>query len=355
MDAPQTGEVLLRDVWTIVQNAPTVQYLYYLQNPDPDATPYEGSFWRFDLQTGQQTKIAARPLESILDQLVQGQLSSDGQWIAYQRDTGENSADLFLMRSDGTDETLLARGVGTVAEGCEAYFAWSPDSSKLAFNRYDEQAATPGWQLEVIAVEQPTLATRVVANPFLKFIGWTDAEHLLLLTGVPPAEALHIDEASVTTQTSRTVLAFERGVGAGCFELAPDGKQLLVNMDGGGIFDLSSQTMRPAPISDTFHGGWSPDSSAFVTLPQQNLDQAVFARSANATVTQTVRLAPAALPTSETGWRLLWASPDGRYLASCQLTRLPDRRSGFRMVVYDIVNNRWSLVAPGCGFVLGWT
>jgi TolB protein len=91
----------------------------YLMNPD-------GTNQRRLTQNGDGDAMAA--------------LSPDGKKIAFDsnrdRIDGEpiNTSDLFLMNTDGTDQTLLTRGSSA---------AWSPDGKSIAFHASASGAGTP--------------------------------------------------------------------------------------------------------------------------------------------------------------------------------------------------------------------
>lgn len=357
--APQADEPRLRDLWPIRTDLPATRYLFYMENPldyPEPATPYEGSFWRVDLQTGERVLIATRP-QVDTGRLAHGQLSPDGQWIAYLvADPNEQSGDLYLMRSDGSDEQFIAQTVETATGNCNAGVSWSPDSSRLAYVRYSADAAVFGAQLEVLEVAQPRSVTLAAAAAFMKFGGWSDTNKLIFLTGSPPTTPQRIDEVDLTTQATRTITTFERGVGSYCLELSPDRASLLLNLETGNwILNTSSGELAPTTVYNTFVTSWSSTSDALLTMPSRDDEgRAMFVARATPTVSQTVRFTPAIVPGSAIAWRSLWASADGRYLASCQLTELPDRRGGFRLIAYNVAGQQWRLIAPGCGTVLGW-
>jgi dipeptidyl aminopeptidase/acylaminoacyl peptidase len=352
---PQADEVQLGDRWPIRTDLPATRYLFYMENPldyPEPATPYEGSFWRVDLQTGERVLIATWQ-QVDTGRLAQGQLSPDGQWIAYLvADPNEQSGSLYLMRSDGSDEQFIARTVETATGNCNAGVSWSPDSSRLAYVRYSADAAVVGAQLEVLEVAQPRSVTLATAASFMSFGGWSTNDRLIFFVSSPPTEPHRIDEVDLTTQTTRTITVIDRGLGSYCLMLSPNGEQLLINR---WILNTRSGELALTAVYNTIATSWSATSDALLMMPSRDAEgRAMFVARAAPTVTQTVRFTPAIVPGSQIAWRSLWASPDGRYLASCQLTELPDGRGGFRLIAYSVAEQQWRLVAPGCGTVLGW-
>jgi len=70
-------------------------------------------------------------------------VSPDGSWVAFERDFSDGSADIGLVRSDGTDEHLLP---SLCEDPCAAALAprWTPDGSHLVYTEVDGPFDGPG-------------------------------------------------------------------------------------------------------------------------------------------------------------------------------------------------------------------
>ena len=349
---PQPGELLLRDIWPMVTDISPTRYLYYMRSEEV-SNGIENSFWRVDVQDMRQTQLASSVAGSGLEQ---GLLSPDGAWIAYQVDTGENSADLFVMPAEGGSPIFIAGNVGSVAEGCDSYLAWSPDSQQIAFNRYDSTSPTPGWSLEVTRLDQPISTQPILSAPLLKLIGWTGVNRLLTYSGDYGQMPL-IQEFDIQQKTHRILQEFPRRTGTYCSKFSSERAHALLNLSTGNwLLDTTSGQMQPVAVRNGGRTTWSPRDIALIELPSTSPQQPIVVLRETLTSTQTVRMLPEGLPGSNDvdHWGISSAAPDGRFIAACQLVAMPEGAYLRRLALYDIVQHRWSIVSNGCGFVLGW-
>ena len=67
--------------------------------------------------------------------------SPDGTQIAFDRGPGKGPYDLFVMNSDGSNETNLSTGLGTVNGALD----WSPDGTRILFQSDRAGSGTDLW------------------------------------------------------------------------------------------------------------------------------------------------------------------------------------------------------------------
>jgi len=344
--SPQGDEQLLRDLLDTSSSTPAVRFFYYVENPAPESDVTEARFWRVDLQTGAQTLITTRPVLDAFDTIAQSRLSPDGQWLAYayQPDPNENAGDLFVMRVDGSEERLVAEGIGTTAEGCEAYFAWSPDSASLAINRYEDAPVDPGWRLEVVDIEQPSATVQLVAAPFLKFAGWVSQQKLLYITGSVVDRIPHVEEVDITNQQRRTVYSFEQDTGMYCVEPSPNGATAIINAENGNWqLDLATGQIQPSSVYNIMHATWLPDGAIVLVLQDE---RTFLSRAATPLASDFIHFLPETPP--ETNWSSFDASPDGQYLVACQSITQENRSRNSYLLLYTVASNTWSVIQAEC-------
>jgi dipeptidyl aminopeptidase/acylaminoacyl peptidase len=345
MGSPEGDEQLLRDLLDTSSANPAVRFFYYIENPLPGSTTItEARFWRVDLQTGAQTLITTRPILGTFDTMAESQISPDGQWLAYQRRTGDNAGDLYVMRVDGSEEQLLARGVGTLGGGCVAYFAWSPDSTSIAVNRFDRASADPGWRLEVVDIAQPDAAVQIVAAPFLKFAGWVSQQKLLYITGSIPERIPYVEEVDITNQQRRTLYSFEQDTPMYCIRPSPNGTIAIINAGNGNWqLDLATSQIQPSSVYNTSLATWLPDGATMLLLQD---DRPFLSRAATPMASAFIHLLPETPP--DTSWSSVDASPDGQYLVACQYITQENRSRNAYLLLYTVASNTWSVIQAGC-------
>jgi len=353
--SPQSDEQLLRDLLNTSSANPAVRFFYYIENPSPESEVAEARFWRVDLQTGAQTLITTRPASFHFNTVVQSQLSPDGQWLAYayQPDPNENAGDLYVMRVDGSEERLVAEGIGVVGKGCQAYFAWSPDSTLIAVNRFDRASADPGWRLELVDITQPDAAMQLVAAPFLKFGGWVSEERLLLISGYIEDRIPRVEEINITTQQRSTVYAFEKDTAMYCIKPSPNVTTALINAGNGNwLLDIATGQVQSSPVDNSTLATWFLDGSALLMLPPSGPERSFISSTDTSTTREFVRLAPDTPP--GTAWSSIDASPDSQYLVACQFINQEGHSGGAYLLLYTVASNAWSVLQAGCGPVAGW-
>jgi TolB protein len=157
--------------------------------------------------------------------------SSDGQWIAYQRNVKGGPTRLFKIRPDGTDRTALS---STCTGDCvfDADAAWSPEGKQIAFARVfgaHGKCCYPGGPL---------------------FVMHADGTHpeQVTQTGTPLADQRY-DDSGPQWSPDGTRLAFER------YDTKRDKHAICtVRLDGSDLRRLTPWTLDAGD-----HPDWSPD------------------------------------------------------------------------------------------------
>lgn len=145
----------------------------------------EGKNYRFDFKTKKESETEESPVVSTArprggraaaperGRQVDQALSPDGKWKAFHRDRNvflstATGKDERAITTDGSEKARTKNGVASWVYGeelgvREALF-WSPDSTKLAFYRFDESEVKDFY----LALDQSKFQTRLDAEPYPK-------------------------------------------------------------------------------------------------------------------------------------------------------------------------------------------
>jgi hypothetical protein len=357
---PRPGELLLRDLWPISEKAQTAPLFVVFSETVVDSATQTAvkSLWKADPRDPQQrTKIMDVPVQLLTDR-VYGQVSPDGQYIAYQIDTGENTSDLYIVRPDGSDNQFVGSGVGTANYGCEAYMGWSPDSSKLFFQRYFEEGEQFGWEFFLFEIGSTQKPISFFKGPqSLKGVGWKGNGHILIFVKDNPQTPVQLKSIAIADGSLGALAPLPFNARIFCTKLTNDQALLAVSfIHEVYTVDMTSRLFEPTGIQPASNVTWGSDNRTLLDLPEAShalLRASIIAKSGS-------KLMPVvSMPPAIARQNLIInsVSPDGQYLAFCGSAPDPLQDRQIRNWLYDVAQNEWRLLTTGfdCAQILGWT
>lgn len=238
----------------------------------------------FELYVADETGVTLKlsPLLAFREQVVDFQWSPDRGRLAFAV-IKDNGAELFSVRPDGNDLVKLDSSLPDVVVGVpgaeSAFFAWSPDSSRLAY----------------------------VADP--------DGDSVFGLFSITP-------DGQQSSQLATRI----GSVLSGTFAWSPDGSRVayVTSVQAGGVFELFS--VRPDGTDlvklnpDLVAGGdvtrfeWSPDGNRVTYVADQRVDEVVELFSVRPDGTDPVKLNPDPVAGGDVKNGFEW-SPNGSRVA----------------------------------------
>lgn len=344
---PTVAGPLLRDFWPQAPaTLPATTYLLYNEviSSTDAASPRRTAFWQVDLRDMRKRQL----LPEVADRFpVLGTISPNQRWLAYRLDrTGEPIA-LHIVQLDGSDDRRVMEGLGSPS--ADLYeFAWSPDGTQLAFNKYEKTAQGVQNAFYLYDVRADTAPKRLVHMDRAQLIGWTDDRHLL---GLIFADSVRLESITVDSGDSMALADVPIRKFVWSTILAPDRQKVFLSLDTGAyVFDLTAHTLTALSLSVAAKWPvWSIDSTALLGFPNQDPGEIQFAWLQAAAPTSLILISGA---TPTTNFNFLSAAPDGRYLVVCESRS----SAASRTLLYDVPNDRWQTLAegPDCVSVLGW-
>lgn len=362
IDGPQpgSGEVLLRDVWgasaTLASASPTRYMLYGESTPAQEdvSVPAKTTLWKIDLSdTSQRTPLFDIPFSSHANELLYGELSPDKTYLSYSR-TGavmDGRAELIMMRLDGSDEQLITTQF-TVAESLGGKgFAWSPDSTKIAYIVPQEEGQT--FYVYDLKTQISTLLYAHTGGGM--FGSWLDNERVLVFLVTDQEKPMQMTALNTTSGAQEILGEFPRW-GDVTVALSPDQTQLLISEY---VYDISSNqfTQIDNIVNRAF---WSPDGQTITSLIENT---GTTLQVAPTTGGKALEVALFSSDTTNKNFEYRGRSPDGHYLSICQGdgNAIPFEKTTIRDLIYDVQSNQWIVLKQGlyvegvqCGRLIGW-
>jgi Tol biopolymer transport system component/DNA-binding winged helix-turn-helix (wHTH) protein len=191
------------------------------------------------------------PLTSLPDRAECGNLSPDGNLLAFSRHNDSPQLSGIYVQQIGSDNSVqLTRGL---SDRCPA---WSPDGRDIAFSRYGEQEQS----IYLISALGGAERKLYSASPSFPALDWSPDGKYIAFSAAPPGHS-HSTISLLTLETLQTRKLGESIVGVQDWGpvFSPDGKQLaFVRSNGtltrGEIFVMSADGGRARRV--TFDDAW---------------------------------------------------------------------------------------------------
>jgi hypothetical protein len=343
---PVSQGVLLRDVWisshTATEEKPVL--LYSSRN----SVTGQHAFWQVSMDDiRQHVRIFDIP-ESHPAAELYGRMSPDGQWIAYLIGS-DNHHTLYVVQSDGTSVRKVAEGLGG-GNGRGIYrFLWSPDSTKLVFQR--AESAEQGFVQHLYVYypdrgQAPTLVTEVLGA---ELTGWRS--DTILVAVIFTGEQIQLEAISIIDGERQVLAPFPSDDHVVFRIISPDYQKVLLewNQSTTSVLDLRTLQMTPVDLSAN-QVLWNPDSQTLLEIPLRGNRSASIVHIHQPEQAIPIALMPTHTPSSR--FRAKSASPDGNYIAIDHMQH--DTFTETR--IYDVTNDQWISwhTEPTSIQVLGW-
>jgi dipeptidyl aminopeptidase/acylaminoacyl peptidase len=211
------------------------------------------------------SRRALKTLDWNQDLPIHAEYSPDGRFIAYERNEGETKGDVFVIASDGSQETTITRD----ASG-ESVLGWFPDGRSLLMSS-DRAGSVGAWAVEIRDGRphgSPTLVKPDIGDirpyRFTKSRGFV----YTLRVGVPDIQIATIDPGTGQTIAGPTPLPQRPPNGRGAGLWSPDGTRVMYRINPLllGVQDVTSGAVRTIPIKLNYAArpSWTPDGESFM-------------------------------------------------------------------------------------------
>ena len=211
--------------------------------------------------------------------------SPDGRQLVFEFDHPDGSCSIMLMNADGSNQTDLTAPANPPGwNGCEAQPSFTPDGSRIVFERYDPTSNVDAiWSMNLSggARQEITVGTNNgVTDPNVSPDGKTVS--FLDFDGTPYGAALFSAGLDGSNLTQITPFTFDV---AGKHDWAPDGQHIVLSIDAYGLqpgISANVVTIRPDGSDprylttytggqlNAFTGSYSPDGQWIVFRLEQN-------------------------------------------------------------------------------------
>lgn len=194
----------------------------------------------------------------------QGQpsFSPDGRSIVFERDLGPGNNGIHVMSSDGSDVRRLTRNPFPQPDscGCDTDPNFSPDGKTITFVRVkkeDELQALFAMDVDGSNLRRLTSYTQDVA---IKHAWSPDGRRIALtINGNPePGESANIVTIGPDGKDLRRLTDFKDGRSAYVGSYSPDGKRLVLRIEAGEDFSLSTISSQGGPTHELMSGQVRP-------------------------------------------------------------------------------------------------
>jgi hypothetical protein len=349
---------LLKDIWPAVSAASrTTTLIYGERNQERSASDQPTyTFWRAHPQdlTNREHVATIEPQGFVVDWRVTGEMSPNGEWIAYQS-SGHKLTTLYVMKIDGSEQKLVAEGLSVGGSRGIHRFAWSSNGKQLAFIRYwsDPATQTFGQEFYIYRPGVDHEPQRILRIGPSDLVGWRDSTTLLLLHKSAPKTPLSLESINVETQEREVVTPMVSDFTL----LSPDRNHILVEIDGEiKIFDLTTRMFTDIDVgwlSITMRNVvWAPDSSELFVLPSRGTENVIII-SRDGKIRDDININIPYFPSSN--FEVITSSPRNDYIVVCESNRIIPTRSSLQTYLYNIPENKWDILGKSaCIQVFGW-
>jgi TolB protein len=183
--------------------------------------------------------------------------SPDGSKIAYLRndENGDHPA-IFIMDSNGQNSIKVYENSNLENLG----LSWSPDGRKLAYVRVQDQGLRIGPQVGILDLESQTEEISALEVVFPRWVQWSPLGEYYVISAMPPVNSLQADGIFVVNRDGtdkRLILSnpdLNSSRGGLCW--SPNERELLFGGENGDLFIVDVETGRRRIFMSSAH---SPD------------------------------------------------------------------------------------------------
>lgn len=194
-------------------------------------------------------------------------------WSPQNCPDGADCRDLAVLLSDPDADGLLVERIRvhgevsstTLGVGAPFYFSWSPDGTRMLWQRNNRQ-------FDIYDVSAGDVAQTLDAQPgFISAPAWSPVDDRLLV-GAQSSDGGSTDLTIIANETSEALASGLSGLVS--YAWSPDGNQIAYTAEQGPLMVVDAVTgeiVARSPVSGVYAFFWSPDSAriAYVTLAVQ--------------------------------------------------------------------------------------